>query len=150
MAKKPVKREESPALRQPEEKDLPVEELPEEPTGEIVFFSFEHSGPLPLPNILKGYEEALPGSADRILQIAEKNADSRREIDKNESGALIQQADKAQDYGALIAIAILCLAGYFAYLGKSIFSIVLVVAEIGSILSIFIAGRRKRSEQEKT
>jgi len=37
----------------------------------------EHSGPLPHPEILSGYEKVLPGSADRILKMAEKQQDHR-------------------------------------------------------------------------
>ncbi len=149
MAKKPVKREESPALRPPEEKDVPVEELPEEPTGEIVFFAFKHSGPLPLPDILKGYEEALPGSADRILQIAEKNADSRRGIEKNETDALIKQAKYGQVFAFIFGLAGLGLAAYFAYLGKGWFSLSIFMGEIFSLLGVYAVGKLKRFEQEK-
>lgn len=31
-----------------------------------------HSGPLPAPQTLAGYESVLPGSAERILVMAEK------------------------------------------------------------------------------
>ena len=32
----------------------------------------EFSGPIPPPNIMRGYEEILPGAADRILSMAER------------------------------------------------------------------------------
>ena len=42
----------------------------------------EFSGPIPPPNIIKGYEEVLPGSADRILAMAEKQSNHRQEMEK--------------------------------------------------------------------
>lgn len=51
--------------------------------GGIVQVSTEmmHSGPLPHPSILRGYEDILPGSAERILQMAEKEQIHRFDLD---------------------------------------------------------------------
>jgi len=38
-------------------------------------------GPIPHPTILKGYEKVLPGSADRILSMTEKEGEHRRKIE---------------------------------------------------------------------
>lgn len=43
----------------------------------------QYSGPLPHPDMMRGYEELLPGSADRILTMAEKEEDHRHEMEKN-------------------------------------------------------------------
>lgn len=47
--------------------------------------SMNYSGPIPPPDIIKDYENILPGSADRIISMAEKQADHRRDIEKNSS-----------------------------------------------------------------
>ncbi len=41
----------------------------------------EFSGPIPPPNIIKGYEEVLPGSANRILEMAERQAEHRQKME---------------------------------------------------------------------
>lgn len=41
----------------------------------------QFSGPIPPPNIMKGYEDILPGSADRILKMAENQSEHRRTIE---------------------------------------------------------------------
>lgn len=64
----------------PEEiEDIPPEVL----KRELSSFSAEiyHSGPLPAPWILRGYENVLPGSAERILLSVEKEQDHRFEMD---------------------------------------------------------------------
>jgi uncharacterized membrane protein len=39
------------------------------------------AGPLPPPEVLKGYEEVLPGSADRILKMAEGQSSHRQALE---------------------------------------------------------------------
>ena len=41
-----------------------------------------HMGPLPPPEMLDGYERTLPGTAERILSMAEKQQDHRQMIEK--------------------------------------------------------------------
>lgn len=46
--------------------------------------SLTKSGPLPDPEDFKKYEEVLPGSANRIMEMAEKNQTHRIELEKIE------------------------------------------------------------------
>ncbi|MBI1862552.1 DUF2335 domain-containing protein, partial [Candidatus Microgenomates bacterium] len=46
-----------------------------------VYTTEQFTGPLPHPAILEKYEHTLPGSADRILGMAEKQATHRRELE---------------------------------------------------------------------
>ncbi|MDR1100263.1 MAG: DUF2335 domain-containing protein [Treponema sp.] len=39
-----------------------------------------YSGPLPTSREFQGYEQVLPGAADRILAIAEKESEHRHDI----------------------------------------------------------------------
>jgi uncharacterized membrane protein len=47
-------------------------------------------GPIPPPDILAKYEETLPGAADRILQMAEKESLHRRELEKHDADATLE------------------------------------------------------------
>lgn len=49
-----------------------------EPQSAILQSVQVHSGPLPSPDSLAQYEQVLPGSADRIVTMAEEQADHRR------------------------------------------------------------------------
>jgi len=42
--------------------------------------STTHSGPIPPPEIIGGYEKVLVGSADRIIRMAEKEQDHRHTV----------------------------------------------------------------------
>ena len=48
----------------------------------IIVAQASFRGPLPHPTIMKGYEEVLPGSADRIITMVEEQGKHRRNIDK--------------------------------------------------------------------
>ena len=41
----------------------------------------EFSGPIPPPSIIEGYERVLPGSADRIISMAEKQSEHRQKME---------------------------------------------------------------------
>ncbi|MDE2815273.1 MAG: DUF2335 domain-containing protein [Chloroflexota bacterium] len=58
---------------------LPVEEDEE---AEIVTRASSWSGPLPSPRSLREFEEIVPGSADRLITMVEKQGNHRMEIEK--------------------------------------------------------------------
>lgn len=41
-----------------------------------------YSGPIPPPAMLKEYDDAVPGAASRILDLAERQADHRMDLEK--------------------------------------------------------------------
>ncbi len=43
------------------------------------------AGPLPPPEILQGYNDIVPGSAARLLKMAEKQQEHRMELERNQS-----------------------------------------------------------------
>lgn len=58
--------------------DAEMEEEQREQVRQVVTSVMsEFSGPLPPPSIMKGYEDIVPGSADRILSMAENQAKHR-------------------------------------------------------------------------
>lgn len=68
-----------------QEQENEVAELKNEEVRQVVsqvIQEFEFSGPIPPPNIISGYEKILPGSADRILTMAEKQSEHRQQMEK--------------------------------------------------------------------
>ncbi len=59
-----------------------LSKVPEDIRGQVLTIIKEQSffsGPLPPPELFKQYEEILPGSANRIMEMAEKEQDIRKE-----------------------------------------------------------------------
>jgi uncharacterized membrane protein len=65
--------------------ELPPELLDSLPdvAREIVLQAASFSGPLPPSPMFREYEDALPGAADRILGMAERQAEHRQEWEKS-------------------------------------------------------------------
>ena len=106
-----------------------------------------HSGPLPHPSILRGYEDVCPGAADRVIRMAEQRAMHRETFEIEQlRGAITLQGrviteesqitrrgqDRAFGYVFVLAI----LPGGLAYLQQPILSGI-------SIASISKTTRRK-------
>ncbi|MCA2640198.1 MAG: DUF2335 domain-containing protein [Microcystis sp. M137S2] len=108
-------------------------------------------GPIPHPTILKGYEEVLPGSADRILSMTEKEGEHRRKIETE-----LVKNDNIRSYLGQIAgftIAIVGLGGSI-YLGindKVWASGIMSAGTLTGLVTVFVKGdkeRRIQSEQD--
>lgn len=65
----------------------------------------EYSGPIPPPSIMSGYENILPGSADRIFKMAEEQADHRRNMEK----MMVESEVRNSRLGVIFALVICCL-----------------------------------------
>ena len=113
--------------------------------------SITFSGPIPHPTILKGYEEVLPGSADRILSMTEKEGEHRRKIETE-----LVKNDNIRSYLGQIAgftIAIVGLGGSI-YLGindKVWASGIMSAGTLTGLVTVFVTGdkeRRIQSEQD--
>lgn len=72
-----------------------IEQMPPE-SQKLVFKAVKSSfsGPLPHPEIMKGYEEVVPGAAQRILDMAEKRMDHRMNLESRDMDLAHNSLDK--------------------------------------------------------
>jgi len=103
-----------------------------------------YSGPLPPPEHFKGYEDALPGSADRILSMAEKNQQSRFGYNDDIIAADIKRSRNGQWMGFVLSILFIGAAILGMYWNAPIPSAVLGVGGFSQIISLFVVGRRNK------
>ena len=89
-----------------EQSDVSVEVLEKAGEPTLVSISKAFSGPLPPPDMLQHYDEALPGSAERIMNIAETSITS------------FQDERKIGQYGGIViaclAVVGACLTAFFS------------------------------------
>lgn len=59
--------------------EVEIEDIPDKKVERAVakVIQSEFSGPIPPPSIIKGYEDILPGTAERIVAMAENQAKHR-------------------------------------------------------------------------
>lgn len=106
-------------------------------------------GPLPPPEILAGYESTLPGAADRILAMAERQAAHRQALE-----AAVVEGDSRRHLiglaaGVVVTMSALALAGVLAYLGHSGFSALTALAPIAALAGVFVYGDRSRRRERE-
>ena len=109
------------------------------------------SGPLPEPDILRKYDEVLPGSAERILKMAE---DQQKHHNDQETRQLdmyltLLQADSKRSNRGLWAGFAITLAGlgggmFLVYAGHDWAGAAIAGLNLVSLAAVFVYGTRSR------
>ncbi|MFT8910090.1 DUF2335 domain-containing protein [Leuconostoc pseudomesenteroides] len=106
-----------------------------------------YSGPLPPASELGRYESIEPGLANRIVEMAEKQAAHRQDMERQEhelQAKALKSDTRDSLFGLIFAFVIafggLSLAGYMIYLGHMTGGIFTIFVVIGSIVASFVYG----------
>lgn len=75
------------------------------------------SGPLPAPEILQQYDQVLPGAAERIFAMAEKNSEHQRNIEMQALTLTASENKRGQIFGLVIGLAVLASSIAALFLG---------------------------------
>jgi uncharacterized membrane protein len=109
--------------------------------------SAEFSGPIPHPALLAGYEKALPGAADRILGMAERQAAHRQELERDVVHANIASEKRGAYCGLTVALTGFVLAGFLGYSGQGVAAITAALAPVVGLTTAFIIGQNKKKAE---
>lgn len=107
-----------------------------------------YSGPLPHPDILRNFEEIVPGSAQRIFVQFEEQSAHRRAMEAKviASGAFSQRIGSIS--AALIGLIGIAGGLWLAHEGKSVEGLVALFGTLGGLVSTYLY-QRKRQDQER-
>lgn len=94
-------------------------------------------GPIPLPELLRRYDEAVPGAGERILALAE--AEQRKRASSAERS--LETRRRGQLCGLAGALAALAAAAYTGFLGPPVVAAILGGATLTGLVTVFVAGR---------
>lgn len=104
------------------------------------------SGPLPHPEMFKKYEEILPGSADRILTMAEEQGKHRREIEKVVIRTESKSSSRGSVFAFILAIVVVLVGGTLVFFDKPGWGMVIILGGLGTLVGTFIKGRKDKSK----
>lgn len=131
-----------------------LEQLPEEQRKKVLraFHRVERRasffrGPLPPPIILKEYEAILPGSANRIVTMAEKQQDHRMELEHAVIHSDIVMERLGLAAGFILAVILIIGSIWLVSKGKELTGLSVLVGAIASLVGIFIFGQRQRQRE---
>ncbi len=99
------------------------------------------TAPFPPPDILKGYNDAVPNGADRILKMAENQSEHRMNLENNVINRELNQSGKGQNYGLIIALSFLAGSIFLIYTGHEISGAVLATIDLVALVSVFVFGK---------
>lgn len=116
--------------------------------------SVERRAPLPPINEFRGYEEVLPGAADRILTMVEERAAHHRSMQVHRMGSLDRTTRLIVVLGAAIVLAVvgsvLAIALMLIWKGYSIPGAVVGIADIaGVVIALWRVARRRGSPRRQ-
>lgn len=102
-----------------------------------------HQGPIPPPSILAAYDKIVPGSAERILAMAEKQALHRQGIETKLVDIETKLESRGQIFG--FTLGFICVTGgiILIALGKNVGGLTTLIAALGSLVGTYIYGRKQ-------
>lgn len=106
----------------------------------------QYSGPIPPPNILEGFERIVPGSAERILRMAEQNSEHQQAIEKLALTSRFKEVRRGQIFGLVAVICALATCLLSLYLGSEKAAMIIGGTTIVGLAAAFIVGRYKQSD----
>ena len=138
---------------EPQESDesqesIAIPENKEELKKLLLAVSQEFAGPIPPPSMMKQYEETLPGSADRILKMAENQSEHRQSMEKKRLSFSNREVHLGQVFGFLIGVIAIVTGGYTALSGAPIPGGFIGTAGVVGLVAVFVIGSNRKPPQE--
>jgi uncharacterized membrane protein len=102
---------------------------------------------MPPPEMLREYDEVLPGLANRIVTLAENQSNHRIGLERRVTTSNIWRAHLGQVFAFVIAIAGIVSGTYLIMNNKSAEGIAAILTPIAGVAGVFIWRTRKQREE---
>lgn len=107
------------------------------------------SGPLPHPEHFKKYNQIVPGSANRLLKMAEDDLSHIHSIQKSQMTIEAIATIGGLIIGGIIAITALVGSGYLIIKGHDVAGALLGTGTLSSLVGIFVYGRKSQNNNKE-
>ena len=102
-----------------------------------------YSGPIPSPEILIKFEDAIPGAANRIITMAEKEQTHRHYRENKEILIPLITERLGMIFAFLIVLAIFGCGTWLIFIDRQVSGTILSGTSIITIVGYFIQGKKK-------
>lgn len=106
------------------------------------------SGPLPPPEILRQYDEAHAGLADRIVSMAESEQSHRHSVESAALQGSIDAEKRGQNYALLLCVLVILASCGLIWNGNEVSGTILAGGTLAALAYVFITGRRGKGLSE--
>lgn len=117
--------------------------------GRLIAVSAEYRGPLPPPQMLAEYDQILPGAADRIISIWEREAVHRHGMQTEGQALLGREVNRGQLFTFITSLVILGVGGYIAIAGNNITGFGLMVFYLAGLAGLYVYGKERNISLQK-
>lgn len=111
------------------------------------------SGPIPPPGMLASYEKVLPGSADRILSMAESQLSHRHELENKAIQANIDGEKRGTYFAGVVSLAVVFCSTFLIANGRSVEGLSMILPSLAALVGLFFheqaAGKKELSEKRE-
>jgi len=118
----------------------------------LAAFSAHYAGPLPPAEQIRAYEEVLPGAADRILAMAERQQEHRQALERNTVEEATNRSWWGLRLGFVIAALVIGVGAAAIFTGHPTAGLAVIVAQAAILAGVFVYGRidqrKERVEKE--
>ena len=108
---------------------------------QILHATSSHSGPLPTPETLAKYEAILPGLAERIVRLPEREQEHRHEFSKTWLRREARLRDRGQIFGMVALLVVLAFCTALLLNGFATIAGAVAIALVIGVVGIFVTGR---------
>lgn len=134
-------------LAVPDELKTILAGLPEEQRKAIlgIWISVKRSsfsGPIPHPEILAGYNNAVGNGAERVLGMAERQSAHRISLEEQVIKEELRQSRRGQTFGFLLGIIGMAISAFMAYTGHDTVATIFGSTTIVGLVTVFVVGRK--------
>lgn len=116
-------------------------------TAELTVTSFQFSGPLPHPSLLKAYDDTFAGCAERIVAMAERQAQHRQDLEKAVVNANCHAQLFGQCFAFILSLVVICAGAYLLANGKSLQGFSAIILAVGSLIGALVFSRKEQKEE---
>lgn len=121
---------------------------------EVLITSEQHfQGPVPPPALLAGYDEIVPGAADRIISMTEKQLEHRLNIENKVIESKIKDSKLGMILGFFVATFVIAVGGMAIYMGKDLLGASAIITVIAGLVGTFVyatnSNKKEREDKDK-
>lgn len=102
-----------------------------------------HIGPVPSPDVLKGYHDLNPQYAERLFSMAEREAAHRHRMDERAMDSHDRLASLGVWSGLTVGIVGLLVALGVAFIGHPTAAAIIGGIDLATLVAVFVTGRRR-------
>lgn len=109
-----------------------------------------YSGPIPPAGQLAQYEDVLPGLADRIVGMAERNAAHRHSLEKAVVEGNVRAQARGQVCAFILALVVLGVGCWLLIEGKTGLGLWLMLGDVLALAGVFLGARWMQKKERES